>query len=645
MQHQHPPPQLHMRRDHIQRQHQPDGGHHPAHQLQHPLPPPSLRHSRSEAQLRPRSNLHEAPHPPPPSTSFSSSNPTPPYPVRRSRSSCDLAAQSLSSPPPPPPPPLSRLKTALEEAHFLAAGLVSRPAESTKHHTIIRHSHGLVWYKGPQTSIAITILSDEPLPDSRTIHLQEKGYSGSMGMSLRALIGPRDDWIDVTPATEVQARHIPVVEERAVQRDLKRFASKASGRLQGHVPRETHLIRIPVSATDGYFRLVLCAGRVGSDNADDAVVRRRILCGSPVFRIASTSTNMSVVRGASLSTMPLEMGVKVASTVGTQVIKKYTGIAGAVVHSSAGKFAARHSGKKAVVVATATVSRGKAYVGSSGLRNAVQQSWQHNRELQQGSQHDCVRQETSLLPTVVVDVIGADHGPEKPFPIEFDGRVSPRLSHSMVAELDLPAANLDRVPDHITARLGGVFMAWASIIMPPAKSGPHIPPSHHGNNSNSKNNNNSNEWAPAIVTIAPATRDDAHPTINMSNTVRVQIAAEINDTFAPGRHVEVLLMGYLRPATAPASTTTNTHHLCAQHAHDLSVTLNSLSRENWCPYETMARIEAVKRARSLGDRLDDATGRVQRTINRLPLHWAGVRCDEAVARDALVGKGGLWVRR
>jgi len=148
------------------------------------------------------------------------------------------------------------LKTALGEAQFLAGRLISRPAEFTKHYTIIRHSHGLVWYKGSMTWIAITILADESLLGNRTLHLQQKGDSGNMGMSLKALMGPRDDWIDVTPVTEAQVHHVSEREERAIQGDLKRFVSKASGRLKKHISRETHLVRIPASATDGYFRLV-----------------------------------------------------------------------------------------------------------------------------------------------------------------------------------------------------------------------------------------------------------------------------------------------------------------------------------------------------------------------------------------------------
>ncbi|KAG5993966.1 hypothetical protein E4U43_003347 [Claviceps pusilla] len=103
-------------------------------------------------------------------------------------------------------PPLEKL---------LATGLVSRPTKSSNHYTIIRHSHGLVWPRGPKTSLAITILAGEPLPANRILRFQQKGYSGNMGMSLKALMaGPRDEWIGATPVTEAQADHIPGMEDR-----------------------------------------------------------------------------------------------------------------------------------------------------------------------------------------------------------------------------------------------------------------------------------------------------------------------------------------------------------------------------------------------------------------------------------------------
>lgn len=526
----------------------------------------------------------------------------------------------------PPPSRLEGLKAALAEAQFVAGGLVGRAAESTKHYTIIRHSHALVWYRGPGTSVCMTILADEPVPANRTVWLQARGYSGNAGMSLEALAGSRDKWIDVTPACEAQACQLPDAEERGIQRDMRRwFAREASssppsspsslsGRVGGeksrrrrrrrrHVPRETHMVRIPASAGDGYFRLLLCGGD------DDP---RKTLCGSPVFRIASTSADMSVIRGASLGTMPLEMGLKVASTVvGTHVVRKYTGIAGAVVQSSAGRFAAAARRRQAAAVA----SEG---AGGGAVQDAVRQSWRRgNRQ-----QHEHAR---SATPPEQLDmaIIGADDGPEKPFPINFSGKVSRGTGRSGGAELGvLPTANLDDVPDHVRTSLGGVFAAWA--MMMPAKAG-------------ATPDDDDDDWNPAVVTIAPPRGGAAHhPAVAMSNGVRVHIAADMETdtgTKLLGRRVKIMLMGYLRPATGAQE------ELLAQHARDVCVTLNSLGREKWCPPT------ATGARSSLGDRLDDAAGRVQQAVDRIPLHWAGVRSASALARDGVVGNGGLWVRR
>jgi len=95
----------------------------------------------------------------------------------------------------------------------------------------------------------------------------------------------------------------------------------------------------------------------------------------------------------------------------------------------------------------------------------------------------------------------------------------------------------------------------------------------------------------------------------MSNTVNVHIAAEVDDDpFTFGCQVKILLMGSLHPLMPPASTSTSTstHEQRTQHAQDLSVTLNSLGREAWCPYETMAR--------------------VHRTPDRIPLPCTGMAC-------------------
>jgi hypothetical protein len=76
----------------------------------------------------------------------------------------------------------SKWKTAMGDVRHFAAGLISHPFESTKHFNILRHSHGLVSYKGPSANLAITIFSDKPWPPDRTVWVQRKGWTGKAGM-------------------------------------------------------------------------------------------------------------------------------------------------------------------------------------------------------------------------------------------------------------------------------------------------------------------------------------------------------------------------------------------------------------------------------------------------------------------------------
>ncbi|KAF1989888.1 hypothetical protein K402DRAFT_300580, partial [Aulographum hederae CBS 113979] len=180
--------------------------------------------------------------------------------------------------------------------HF-ASGLISRPYESTKHYTILRHTYGIVFYRGPSTTVAITVFADRPLPLDRTIWLQRRGFSGSTGLKIGAALGSKGNWIDVTPIPSIDSKDLDPVDERAWTRDVSKFLHKTTDDkpLCSHLPRETAVIRIPYPADDGYFRLVLCAGK-------------KTLCGSPVFRLASLSTDSSSIRGASLATLPIELG-------------------------------------------------------------------------------------------------------------------------------------------------------------------------------------------------------------------------------------------------------------------------------------------------------------------------------------------------
>ncbi|KGQ07989.1 hypothetical protein BBAD15_g6661 [Beauveria bassiana D1-5] len=275
----HEPPNFQQQNPHHQQQ---------QHFLHPERPPPCpLSKDRQAVTLPPGFVFDHAP------PSSSSSSPSPPPlllpgndALRRAKSSGDLRRPQTSNSAEPAATETETAawswKKAFDEAQYLAGGLIGSPAESNRHCSIIRHSSALVWYRGPATTVTVTILTDEPLPPTRTLWLQQKGFSGGLGMSLKAMVGTTSDWLDVTPTTRAEAAHLAVNEERGVQRDLRRFLNKATGRTTRHLPRETHIVRIPAAAQDGYFRIVLCPARDG----------KKILGSSPVFRLASTSADV-----------------------------------------------------------------------------------------------------------------------------------------------------------------------------------------------------------------------------------------------------------------------------------------------------------------------------------------------------------------
>ncbi|KAK9443229.1 LipA and NB-ARC domain protein [Metarhizium brunneum] len=565
--------------------------------------PSPLRPSRSLADLR-TSTIDEPPLPPLPPRFYNPDlppSPPPPYEVRRAQSSSALSLDASLIDAAEPDAPPKKKSTLGQRMHFTMTGLINNPVESSSHYSVIRHSWLPVIYNGPDTSVSVTILSDAPLPSNRTLWLRQKGLLGNVGMALQAMMSSRSDWIEVTPAQEAQVKHIPDQKECVIQRDLERFTRKARDKHKRHVPRETHIVRIPAAATDGYYYLVVCGGK-------DAT---KVLCRCPVFRVASMSQDAAVVRGASLSTLPLEIGLKVASTVGTLVAKKYIGVAGVVAEKSAGKYMAKQSVKKAATVAV------KSYhgLGGPGIQHVVKDSWRRQRAAGPAT--------AGYTTELAVAVIGPDDGPEKPFPVKFEGAVE-RGTGSSSAELGFPTANLSGVPDAVRTPLSGVFAAWARLL----PGGRNVP------------DGLSPDWHPAVVTIAPPR--GAAPTVAPKNGVRVHVLHDFDDVAFFGGKLAVLLMGWLHPAAPPTAYSTD---VVAQHALDIGTTLTSLDRDNWSPERTVARIKALKSGRSFSDRLDGVTGKVVQGVDRIPLHRVAVRSQSEAMRDQCFGVGGIWIRR
>ncbi|GAB1320055.1 hypothetical protein MFIFM68171_10265 [Madurella fahalii] len=574
----------------------------------------------------------------------------------------DLSRLATSSPSPTPAPVptaatfgpgASNAKTlmqnALSEARHFAGGLIPHPTESTKHYTILRHSPPLIFYRGPTTSVTITIFSspDHPLPADRTLWLQRRGFSGDSGMKIKAFFNATSDWLDVTPSTQVQVEYLAPDTERAWQRDIgkaSRKLVKEKGEKKAHVARETHVVRIPEASDDGYFRLILCAGGLPPDEDGDIFSKRKTLCASPIFRVASTSADSSIFRGASLSTLPLEMGVFVASMVATTAAETYTAPVREPVEA---------------VLDRVRPGMIKETIGGLVYDELSERSDAKNEELDQAfiAAH---AKHTTRCTDGPLGPIGPDSGPEPPFPLEFQGRVVPGTGQS-AAELGIPTANLSDVPDRIKHRLRGVYFGWARAIPAADKPNPSPGDTSGGGPSQSQSHGPESDWHEAIITVGPSPHALASVTptplvsahlisypargpngpngANGANGTPQSRLALLNCT------LQVVALGYLRAAPAPAALPIARRLELA--SRDVCLALASLGRENWAPAAVAARLGRQRGERSLGERLAEAKDKVVRKVPSVAgsLHKVGVRNGDGLERDRLIGAGGYWVSR
>ncbi|KAL2864371.1 uncharacterized protein BJX67DRAFT_224046 [Aspergillus lucknowensis] len=349
--------------------------------------------------------------PPPPS---STSSLQPPHPLPRHRSQPNLRSlpQSQQSPPTPraetslPAPSDPEKPSFYADARHFLGGLIHHPSESTKHYSILRHSHGVIFYRGPATSVTVSIFADTPLPADRSLWLQCKGWTGKTGMRAKALFRLHDDWVNVSPSVAVRADQVEPMKERAWQRDIAKFYKKASARVRDtHRLRETVVARIPPDAEDGYFQLILCQAE------------KKVLCRSPVFRILSASMDPSSLRGASLTTMPLEIGALVVGRYAQAMASRTVAPVTAAAQAAAAPY--RPGRLQETALTTAYEASG------IGARNAAP--------------------DANAPPSI-------ENGPQVPYPLDFTARP--------VKLLD-PTGMSMKIPSDIQDKLRGFFFGWA----------------------------------------------------------------------------------------------------------------------------------------------------------------------------------------
>ncbi|GAB7351457.1 hypothetical protein MBLNU459_g2119t1 [Dothideomycetes sp. NU459] len=525
-------------------------------------------------------------------------------------------------------------KTAFAEARHFVGGLVAHPHESTKHFSVLRHSHGIVYYQGPRTSVAITIFSAEPLPANRTIWLQKKGWLGKTGWAARSAIGAKGSWIDVTPDRTAAAESIQASDERAWQRDISKFLKKAqhggsnsngsSSNSRHHAVRETDVVRIPdTELGDGYFRLVLCGGAAG----------KKVLCPSPVFRVASLSSSSASFKGASLGTLPLELGVKAASVLTSSHVSAVTQPVTAAIQGQCQQYMPGFWTQEAGSLAYgATGAQGR--VDEANAQYAQARGLSFDRiaanDTKNGEGPVCGPSEDDCGPALLPD------GPAQPFPLHIESTIVKGTGRSS-RELGMATANLAAIPSALRYRLSGVYFGWARIHSPrdretttaAAAAEPAVAAS----------------WTQTLITFAPCPYS-APAVVAPEKTAKAYLIADLLGGPFFGARISVVVMGFVRPATAAAASL---EQICA----DVAFAQHVLGMPGWGvddDGEAAAAAAAAKQDKKQGPasivgRYVAAREAGQRQVDWVPLQRVGIRTEAAGLRDKSYERGGICIPR
>ena len=513
----------------------------------------------------------------------------------------------------------SQMKKAYEEARHFAGGLISRPCESTKHFTILRHSHGLVFYQGSSTSLAISIFSDAPLPPGRTLWLQSKGWTGKTGMKAKAFVGRNSYWLDVTPTLLIGSEQLNPTDERAWQRDFQKFRKKAPVKIRDrHQLRETAIVRIPVEAGDGYFHLVLCTPD-----------KKKIFCNSPTFRVLSTSMKPSSIRGSSLSTLPLEFGAMVLAAYGR-------GTVGTTVSAVASPFQ----------------SQVQQYMPSFWTREAASAAYEVSRvqrRIDMTAKDADRRYEMTLEESLAIaeaEELALEEGPKAPYPINFVGTYDGVANHS--EQLSLVIINL-AVPENISHKLHGYYFGWARQVSKKQKSKTEFLSVEK-------------PWVQAMISATLVdTKQLTNVSIGQANQkiFTIHIISESEDEISSNfEKLEIRLMGFIRPdeplqrmhldeglqagedAAAEASI--------LAEVNDISRVQDILGHPSWAAdyaERELAQKGTTERMEKLKKGYADTRMVAQKHIDRVPFNKAGVRVPGDAMRDRSVIVNGFYVMR
>jgi hypothetical protein len=345
-------------------------------------------------------------------------------------------------------------------------------------------------------------------------------------MWIRARAGFDSSWIDVTPTQQVEAAQVDIRDERAWQRDIKSFEKKKmKGKRKYHALRETLIVRLPAEAGDGYFALVMCADSLGTNGDEDGrKMKKKIMLTSPTFRLLSTSMSPSSVRGASLSTLPLELGALAFATYArTTVGNKIAPVTSAVKGQISSYMPSNVS-----TVAGAAYN----YTGASSKLDDMMSNFQNN--LLEPPEMDGFLMDSNGD----WDRVDASQGPRPPYPVDFDAQCEDYI----LGEDYLPIMVL-KVSSTTATKFHGYYFGWVRLLHSKSES---------------------SQWVQSLLSaVLPSASKLAKISIaNASKkTFSIKLIEDIDGEFGTEEKpipvnikVEVKVMGFIRADTSALTT-------------------------------------------------------------------------------------------
>ena len=520
--------------------------------------------------------------------------------------------------------PLSPVQKGLREARHFAGGIIHHPAESTDHYSILRHSHGLVFYQGTSTSIAISVFADRELPPDRSYLLKPKAWS--FAAKNRATFKEQtSSLMNVTPSATVKVEQLNPSDERAWQRDIAEFKYRTRrGYKRKHTLRETVVVHIPVEAGDGYFQLALCHGK-----------SEEMYCISPVFRLLSVSPTMGAISGAHWATLPLEIGaialtMQAKTAIGTALLPvKLAAKSKTVPHMPGGVVA--HAGHARTA--------GKLAYGATGAADRVA------TELAKFNESYIQEREGPFTPALKIDD-DYEHGPKPPYPITFEARVD--TSRRSKSKHIMPRRDLINISENVLYRLCGYYFGWCYL---PSERVDRTGRIRHRS-----------RWYQAIIVVIPIDIDGLDR-VSMSRANQKHVQLQILDDHEQPSHDEVLkiqIFGCIRPWDQELEKTLAVdmkkgeeiafETVMENEANDIVVAQAILDEPSWHPEVITEREAAEPKEKAHGmervkQEYTEKRLAVQKKIDKVPLHKFGVRMPVDKRKDQTVITNGYFVER